>query len=191
MSTVGFNPNTLRPKRGRRNFIVQFGGYRNPFYTMRASTSGVAGQALIYHTVEGQVDVVATAQAFKQELAGFLEEDVRDLSALAGYRNISSTVADYQDAVPVVQGPFVALTRTYTGTVARGDYVETTATGYIASTALTGSGLRNAIASGMIIGVIEAVSVADQNPEGNLGAEPSQSDRTVPSNRDFIRVRFI
>ena len=189
MSTVGFNPNTQRPIRARRNFNVLAGGYRNPLYTMRASTSGVAGQALIYHTVEGQVDICVTAQTLKQELAGWLLDDVQDLSALNGYRNISDTTANFGDNTGIQQGAFVALTRTYTGTVARGNYVETTATGYIAATALTGSGLRNAVTSGVIVGGIEAVSTNDLNP--TQGVEPTQSDRTLPSNQNYIRVRYL
>ena len=189
MSSVGFNPNTLRPIRARRNFNVLFGGYRNPYYTMRASTSGVAGQALIYHSVEGQVDVCATAQTINTELAGWLLDDVQDLAQLNGYRNTSDTTANFGDNTGIQQGMFVALTRTWNGTIVRGDYLETNATGYLRATSLTGSGLRNALTSGMIVAVCEAVSVNDLNP--TQGVEPAQSDRTLPSNQNYIRVRFL
>jgi len=67
--------------------------------------------------------------------------------------------------------------------------METTTTGHIAATALTGSGLTNALASGMICGVAEAVNVADLNP--TFGGEPAQTATDAyASNQNAIRVRF-
>ena len=188
--SAAFTPNTLRPRRASRNFQVLQGGVVNPFMSMRASTSGVAGQLLRYHTVEGQVDVVVTAQTIYQETAGWLVQDVRDLSALNGYRVPNSTIANFGDPVAVVNGPFLAVTRTYATAVTSlvaGDYLENDANAYLVETALTGSGLRNALTSGVILARVDRVSTNDLNPS----IEPVQPGQTTPSNRDFIAVRVV
>ena len=161
------------------------------FY-MRASTSGVGGQAMLYHTLEGSV-TPATALSNRYEAAGLLLQDVRDLSNLNGYRNPSSSVANFGDPVGVLQGPATVLTRTYAVTIARGDLLEVDSAGYlVALTVTVGTGLSGiafAHASGLFWGIAEVVSDLDINPGAN-GIEPEQGGRTLPSIRNFIRVRL-
>ena len=188
--SVGFTPNTSRPNRARRNLEVLMGGWVSPNFFMRASTSGVAGQALVYFTTENQVDI-ATALTTRYNGAGLLVQDVRDLSNLNGYRVPNSSVANFGDPVGVLQGPALVFTRTYAGTVARGDLLEVNSAGYlVARTVVNGTGLSGiafALGSGMFWGVVEAVSDGDINPSTH---ETDQGGRTLPSNRNFIRARL-
>lgn len=186
--SAGFSPNLSRPNRARRNLEVLQGGWVSPEFFMKASTSGVAGQALIYHTTEGQVDI-ATALTNRFVGAGLLVQDVRDLSALNNYRNPSSSVANFGDPIGVLQGEATVLTRTYAGAIAVKDLLEVDSNGYlVAQTVTDGTGLSGvafAYASGLFWGVVEAVSSADLAPT----VETAQGGRTLPSNRNFIRVR--
>lgn len=187
---VGFAPNTLRPLRARRNFQVLFGGWTSPLFFMKASTSGVAGNALLYASTENTVDI-ATAKTTRYNGAGLLAQDVRDLSALNGYRALNSSVANFGDAVGVVQGACLVMTRTYTGSPTLNTLMETDANGYlVAQTDVAGGGLSGiafALASGFYWGIVEAASDSDLNPTIEPAQAPSKS---IPSNRNFIRVRI-
>lgn len=182
---MAFEPNTLRPRRATRNFDVLKGGIVNPNFFMKASTSGVAGQALKYDTTENTVDIAA-ARTSRYMLAGFLLQDVRDLSALNGYRNwTANSVANFGDAVGVVQGPTLVMTRTYVGSPVVGDLLEVDANGYLAVSTVA---LNATSASGLHVGIVEAVQDGELNPGTNI--EPSQGGQTTPSNRNFIRVKL-
>ena len=183
--------NTLRPIRPSRNFVVvSQNAMINSQFFMKASTSGVAGMFMKYDTGENFLDVVTTAQISRWNGAGFLLNDVRDLSALAGRRNWTyDSVENFGGPVSVVQGPAVAMTRTYTGSPTLGQFLENGTTGYLAATSLTGSGLANALTSGMILAVVEAASDSQLNPDARI--EGTQTGQLTPSNRNFIRIRIL
>lgn len=185
---MAFTPYTNRPIRPSPNFMVLYGGVLNSTFFMTASQSGVAGSAMVYTTTDYQVDVASVAQTPKKNLAGFLLSEVRDLSAQQGRRNWTySNIQNFSDNVTLVQGEFVAKTRTYTGTPTVGQYLENDANGYLAATSLTGSGLSNALMSGVILAVVEAGSDGQLNPD--TGVETAQGGQTTPSNQNYIQIR--
>lgn len=92
------------------------------FYFMAASTTGVAGDVVQYDTAEDTI-AIATSGSRRDQVAGFLMQDVKDLDAGAvkGYRNMNNSVEHLGGNVSVLQDNTIAFTKRYLGTPAVGD----------------------------------------------------------------------
>jgi hypothetical protein len=165
-------------KRYSRSFdVVNPQAFTSPFFFMAASTSGSAGQVVMYDTTEDTVKI-ATSGLDKFQVAGFLMQDVKDLDAgpVKGYRNLNNTTANMGDPVGVHQGYGVAFTKIYAGSPALKDKLGVNGNGYLYSTS-------GNVAQSDILAVVEAVA-SSLTPSN----EPSQ---TGASATDYIRIRIV
>lgn len=174
---MGTPTNTNFARRYSRSFdVVTPQSFTSPFFFMAAATTGSAGQVVKYGATEDTVEI-AGLNATRYQVAGFLQQDVKDLDAgpVKGYRNLNNTVANLGDPVGVLQGFGVAFTKIYSGTPAVGQTLTSAANGYL----LTG------VASGIdVLAVVEAVtsSISPSN-------EPAQTAAAAGNN--YIRIRII
>lgn len=176
-----FNPEINNVTRYARTFIVRNPNhFVAPFYFMVANTTGVAGHVLQY--TAGAEDTVSIAQsgALRENIAGFLMQDVKDLDAgpIKGYRQFNNTVEDLGGNVGVLQGSNnVCLTKQYNGSPA-----------YRAKLAVAKDNSGNletyaATQTGDAIAVVEAVAGAAAPT-----IEPTQLSPSNAGNA-YIRIR--
>lgn len=176
-----FNPDINNVKRYSRTFsVLNPNHFVAPFYFMVSATTGVAGHVLKYTAGAEDTVSIATSGSLRNEIAGFLMQDVKDLDAgpIKGYRQFNNTVEDLGGNVGVLQGTNnVCLTRQYNGSPAYRDRL---------AVAKDNSGNLETYAStqtGDAIALVEAVASASQ-PTG----EPTQF-ATGGNGNAYIRIR--
>ncbi len=177
---MAYEPYQNNVRRYARTFdVVDPNAFIAPFFFMKAATTGVAGDAVIYATSspEDTVDI-ATSGALKYQLAGWLMQDVKDLDAgpLKGWRNPNNSVEHLGGNVGVYQGGGTVYTKRYNGSPAYRDRLcVNDSTGKFT--------VFTALMAGDVLGVVEAVAGA-----ATPTVEPSQFGGTAAP--DFIRVRL-
>ncbi len=176
---MGFEPYVNIISRYSRTFQVMTpNAFIAPFYFMKAAVTGVAGQVLKYDTLEDTV-TVAGSGVTRDQVAGFLMQDVKDLDAgpVKGYRNLQQTVENLGGNIGVLQGSNnVCLTKAYTGSPALSNKLTVASNGYLR---VYGSA---ALETGDPIAIVEA-TVSSTTPT----IEPQQL--TASNSPDWIRVR--
>lgn len=175
---MAYEPYSQNIKRYARTFdVIDPVAFIAPFFFMKASTTGVAGDAVIYSTAEDTVDI-ATSGALKYQLAGYLMQDIKDLDAgpLKGWRNPNNSVEHLGGNVGVYQGGGTVFTKRYNGTPAFKDRLcVNTSDGRLT--------VFTSLMAGDVLGTVESVAGA-----ATPTVEPTQYTGTAGP--DFIRVRL-
>ncbi len=173
-----FNPNLQIPQRYGRTFqTLALNPKVSPYFFMAAATTGVAGDVVKYHSsLEDTVDIAASGVT-REEIAGFLLQDVKDLDAgaIKGWRNLNNTIANLGDNVGVLQDNIVAETKRYIGSPAYKAVLGVGAAGQLR--------VFNSGDNGDPIAVVEAVTSSVPT-----GTEPQQLASS--SGKEFIRIRI-
>lgn len=121
---MGFEPYVNNISRYSRTFdTLDPNAFIAPFFFMAASTTGVAGDVVIYKTTGEDTLAPAASGALVHQIAGFLMQDVKDLDAgpVKGWRNPNNSVENLGGNVGVLQSNGPAVTKRYLGSPAYRD----------------------------------------------------------------------